>query len=139
MVNNLERLRTRADAPPLAAHDSVADPYYGCGCHPDNVARLWDELGRALPVDCRRLVYGRPALVRPDTETVLAIAWGTRYALHLPGEIAAEAVAAGAPTSTQWSGGERTDLTETMGEGWVFGIWRAEEADWLKRAWEAAG
>lgn len=124
MPPQYQRLRTRPDAPTLAAHDSVVDPYYTCGGHPDIVARLWEELGSALPVDCRRLVYGRPALVRPDTGDVLAICLGTRYGLFVPGPPPDGATLCAGP------------LWDVLGDGWVFGGWGAEEVDWLRRAWE---
>src|SRR5260370_40792039 len=37
----------------VARPEDVEHPYYGLGTHPDLVARLWDELGKVLEVDCR--------------------------------------------------------------------------------------
>ena len=54
--------RANRNAPDIAAHDSVPNPYYHCGCHPDIVARVWDQIGAAMPAECRCLVTGIPAL-----------------------------------------------------------------------------
>ena len=45
----------------------ICDPYSKLGTHPELVTSLWDELGKGLPADCRRVVFGTPALVRPDS------------------------------------------------------------------------
>ena len=65
---------------PLAFPDEVTQPYYSLGTHPDLVERLWDELGKVLPVDCRAVFYGSPALLHPETGTVFGFAGGTQYA-----------------------------------------------------------
>ena len=57
--------RANRDAPDIAAHDSIPNPYYQCGCHPDIVERVWDQIGAAMPAECRCLVTGMPALVHP--------------------------------------------------------------------------
>jgi hypothetical protein len=72
------------DHPPLAAPDSVADAYAGQGSHPDVVERLWDGLAAGLPMDCRCLVAGTPALVHPGSGVVLAFTLGTAYYVRRP-------------------------------------------------------
>ena len=52
--------RTPRDAPPFAAHDAVFNPCERCNCHPDIVERIWDQIGTALPADCRCLIHGIP-------------------------------------------------------------------------------
>jgi hypothetical protein len=55
------------------------------GAHPDLLARLWDELGGALPVDCRWIVFGTPVLVHPKTGMLFGFGGGTHtYAFRLP-------------------------------------------------------
>ena len=55
--------RCRSGSPALSAWDSVENPSYRCGCHPEIVERLWEQLGAALPTDCPCLVDLIPALV----------------------------------------------------------------------------
>lgn len=54
------------------------------GSHPDIVSRIWDELGNSLPLDCKAIVYGNPALVNPQNGIILALGYGTRYAIRIP-------------------------------------------------------
>ena len=71
--------------PPLASPDAFVRPHETLGTHPDLVGRLWDELPAELPVDCRVVFYGMPALMHPTTGIVLGFAGGTHtYALRLP-------------------------------------------------------
>ena len=77
----------KSDTPAIAAPESHPDPYYGLGSHPDCVGRIWEELNTALPVECRAIVYGTPSLVEPKSGVVIALAYGTSYALpDSPGE-----------------------------------------------------
>ena len=115
--------------PAVAAPADVVDPYYTLGTHPDLVARLWDELGGALPVDCRSVFYGTPALIRSDTGTVFAYARGTHnYALRLPSPECEEAMRKGAAPAM-----------EALGPEWVAGGWREDEAGWCLAAYRFAG
>ena len=66
------------DQPPVASPDTVGDPYYGQGSHPDVVERVWDQLGASLPTDCRCLVYGTPALVDPASGSSSPSPWARR-------------------------------------------------------------
>lgn len=121
---------------PIAAPSSHADPYEGAGSHPDIVERLWDRLGRALPADGRALVYGTPALVHPTAGVILALAYGTQYALHVPEALLATAIERGCRTQLTWSNGTRTAIADVLGPGWVFGAWLDEEGAWLASAYE---
>ena len=124
--------RANRDAPDIAAHDSIPNPYYQCGCHPDIVERVWDQIGAAMPADCRCLVTGMPALVHPTAGVIFALAIGTQYGLRLPGSLASAAVSAGAKTSTRWSTGATMDIRSELGDDWVFGAWLADEFPWCK-------
>src|SRR5206468_9515852 len=87
----------RLGSTPIARPDEILKPYESLGTHPDLVARLWDELAADLPADCRFVVFGAPALVRPDTGIVFGFAGGTHtYALRLPADVRQEAMLAGA-------------------------------------------
>jgi hypothetical protein len=134
----LESLARRGPGRPLIErHDAVPNAYLACGCHPDVVERLWDELGKALRTDCRWLIHHTPVLVHPKG-LILAAGTGTRYALRLPPGAAAAASSAGLTAETTWSGGQRLDLRAAHGPDWVFGAWVAAEAGWVRAVYDAA-
>lgn len=109
------------------------------GCHPDVVARIWDELGPGLLQDCRAQANGRPVLAHPHTDRIIAVARGTAYALWLAVEDRGAAADSGASSRMSWGGGSHTELAEQAGEEWIWGRWFAAEAAWLQRAYAAAG
>ncbi len=119
----------------LAAPDSVNDPYMGQGSHPDIVERVWDKLGKALPTDCRCLIYGTPALVHPVSGIILAFCFGTQYCMRLTSSLMDEALKLGVKTSTKWSGGSITDATQAFGSDWIFGSWKVEELQWCREVY----
>jgi hypothetical protein len=124
--------------PAFATATSVRDPYYGLGTHPDLVERLWDELGAALPVDCRAVFFGTPALIEPRTGIVFAFAGGTHtYGLRLPPREHADAVRAGAQRVHRYPDGTALAL-EAFGPEWVFGGWFADERAWCRAAYALA-
>lgn len=118
------------DLAPILPASSAADPYLGCGCHPDIVARVWDVLGKGLPEESKCIAGGRPALANPASGVVIAIALGTQYCLRLPAARVDSAKAAGAKATTRWSGGTSLDVSQTFGDGWIFGAWLAQEPAW---------
>lgn len=132
-------MRQGAGKPQVARHDSVpaAQAYLGHGCHPDVVERLWDQLGAALPGDCRHLVYGTPALLHPDG-LILARGIGMAYGLRILASASQAAADAGAKTVTSWSGGGGMDIRADYGADWIFGAWSVLEQDWCKAVYAAA-
>ena len=130
--------RAGKDAPASQSPDSVSDPYYTLGTHPDLVEWLWETLSGKIPRACRWVVYRTPALVHPETGVIFGWAGGTHtYALRLPPALFAEAVRAGAKRVYRYPGGHVIDL-ESIGPGWVFGDWNKPEADWCLAAYEYA-
>ena len=115
------------------------DPYLHSGSHPDIVERVWDQLGKGLPEDCRARANGTPVLAHPKTNRIFAAARGTQYALWLTPPDFEAALALGASSRMTWTGGHVTDLAEQAGPGWLWGRWRADEPAWLRRSYEAAG
>lgn len=132
--------RGQSSVPVFAPHrGNSAKDYYESGSHPDVVERLWQQIGAALPSDCRGLVYGTPALVRPSSGAIFAIGMGTSYALRLVEPGLSAALAAGAKTSMTWTGGVRTDIRAECGADWVFGAWAKAELEWCRQAFDALG
>jgi len=123
----------------LSPEESRRDPYMHLGSHPDIVERVWKGIGAELDEDCRLIVCGTPALVQPVTGIILAIALGTQYCLHLPIPLLNIALAAGAPTTTKWSGGHVTDVAKEFGEGWFFGKWLKDEIGWCRESYQVFG
>lgn len=134
-----ERKGGRAGILPIAPPTAHADPYTGAGSHPEIVERVWDEFGGSLSVDCRALVYGTPALVEPRSGVVIAMAFGTAYALRIPSRSVADALTAGCKSEQNWTGGGSTVAREEFGEGWLFGRWAAKEKEWLRESFEEVG
>jgi hypothetical protein len=133
--------RARASAPP----ESIANPYYDLGTHPDLVERLWDELTVKLPARCRWIVYGTPVLVHPSSGIVFAFAGGTHtYALRLPTKEREEALRAGAKRLYEYPAYPELDIQasrldlDDIGEEWVFGGWFKGEEDWCLAAYRFA-
>jgi len=144
-----ERLRRSVSAAAFreeCSPEEIADPYNKLGTHPDLAMRLWDELARGLPADCRRVVFGTPALVRPDSGVVFGFAGGTHtYALRLPPDVREAALSAGATTVHHYPAypelgiqASVLDLRDVGGE-WIFGGWFVSEHEWCSAAYEYAG
>lgn len=126
--------------PALASPAEVTNPYETLGAHPDLVTRLWDELGARLPVDCRVVFCGVPALMHPTTGIVFGFAGGTHtYALRLPERERAEALGAGATRTKDYPAIPlRFDLDD-VGPEWVFCGWFRDEEAWCRSAFAQAG
>jgi hypothetical protein len=132
---------SRAECSPT----DIPDPYYTLGTHPELVARLWDELAGTLPVDCRCVVFGSPALARPDSGVLFGFAGGTHtYAFRVPPDVKASALSAGAKTIHHYPAypelgmqASVLDLNE-IGDEWIFGGWFASEPMWCAAAYEYA-
>ncbi len=111
------------------------------------MSRLWDELGKALPEDCRWIAWGTPALVHPRTGIIFGFCSGTHaYGLRLPPLRVNEAISKGAvrqlryPALPKLQIPERILNVETFGPGWILGRWIKEEEFWCGEAYdEAAG
>src|SRR5437762_8979200 len=98
---------------PSVSPESVPDPYFTLGTHPDLVERLWDKLGKALPEDCRWVVYGTPVLAHPKTGIIFGFAAGTlTYALRLPEPELGEAVQVSGKGVHEYAGGSTLNRDE---------------------------
>jgi hypothetical protein len=141
----LARSVSAAKGRPECLPSDLKDLYLALGTHPDLIERLWETLGSALPVDCRVIAYGVPALARPDSGVILGIAGGTMmYALRLDPAGAAAARAMGAqrlfryPAQPKLGIEERVIDASTFGDTWVFGHFHRLEPEWLAAGYAAA-
>ncbi len=136
---HFEPTHLKPGLPRIATPDQVVRPYDSLGTHPDLVARLWDELPSQLPVDCRAVYCGVPALRHPQTGIVFGFAGGTHtYALRLPLTQFAAALAAGAKRIAQYPVRQPSFDLDTIGPEWVFGSWLKGEKEWCLAAYEHA-
>ncbi len=133
------RKRFRFNPNPIVSPDKHPAPYMEAGSHPEIVERVWDALGSSLPVDCRAVVYGTPALVHPGEGVVFALAYGTEYAIRVPAESINEALKVGCKMEQKWTGGGKTNTEQELGRGWVFGCWAIDENQWLARVYADLG
>jgi hypothetical protein len=125
--------------PPLARVDEVVNPYMTLGTHPDLVARLWDELPLKLPVDCRVVFMGTPALLHPESGIVFGFAYGTHaYALRLPEAERDAARNAGASATQKFSAGQPDVNLANVGPEWIHCKWLPGETDWCLAAFTLA-
>ena len=129
--------RRGAGKPEMARHDGSPRAYLHSGCHPDMVERLWDGIGKALPADCRYLLYGTPCLAHPGG-LILAVGIGTQYGLRIPVASLPAAKDLGAKTLTTWAGGKQMDIQADYGGDWIFGAWLAQELAWCQAVYAAA-
>ncbi|HXS97849.1 MAG TPA: hypothetical protein VN736_24790 [Candidatus Limnocylindrales bacterium] len=131
--------RDRVPLPVVVRPEEVDDAYMRLGAHPEVVQRIWDELGKALPRDCRRVVYSTPALVHPENGTIFALALGTGYGLRLPPPLVEVAIRRGARTSMSYTDGNDMNTHRDLGRDWVLGAWLGAEPRWCTKAFEYFG
>jgi len=124
---------------PVRSPEEVVRPYDSLGTHPDLVARLWDELAKGLPRECRLIFFGGPALVHPGTGILFGFAEGTHtYALRLPEPERLEAQRQGAARVVPHGKRPSFDLND-IGSEWIFCRWYKEEETWCRAAYDFAG
>ena len=129
-----------ARMPVLAMPEEVPNAYLVLGTHPDLVSRLWDELGKALALDCRAIFFGNPVLLHPQSGVVFGFAGGTHtLALRLPEPEHGEALQAGATHIKHYPGKQSAIDLSAVGPEWLFMNWFTDEERWCIAACESAG
>ena len=128
--------RSKKKQSPIALPNTVQDPYYQQGSHPDVVERIWDQIGSSLPTDCRCLVYGSPALVHPKSGIVFVFSSGTVYYLRLNAKLMDEAMKVGAKRYIKWTGGGDMNTQQEFGPDWILGGWFVDEIRWCRAVFE---
>lgn len=115
----------------------VDKPHYSLGTHPDCVEFFWDKLGSYLPEDCRWVVWDTPVLINRTSSVIFAFGCGTSYCLRLAHSDFRAALDKGYVSEHIF--GHNTLLrVSDFGDTWVFGKFKADETDWIKRAYEGA-
>ena len=110
--------------------------YWESGSHPDIVERVWDQLGKALPVESRRVVCGTPALLNPASKVLIAVSMGTQYAIRLPSAVLASRIPSDARVETTWSTGGGLNVQMEFGPAWIFGSYAREEEAWCRQSFD---
>lgn len=110
--------------------------YWESGSHPDVVERVWDQLGKGLPVESKRVVCGSPVLVHPASKVLIAVAMGTQYAIRLPSVVLHASVSSIVRTTNVWSDGTRMDIRAEFGNDWIFGSYSADEETWCRQSFD---
>jgi len=129
-----------ARPPAFASVVGVQRPYPRIlGAHPEAVERVWDELGSALPRDCRAVIYRAPALVHPDTGVIFALVLGTFYALRSPTGSDREDAVADRVQRRVFKPGTDLDAKRDLGDDWTLGKWVKQESHLCLSAYEEFG
>lgn len=131
--------RNTATLPMVVRPDELDDPYTTLGAHPEVVQRIWDEIGKALPEDCRSVIHSTPVLLHPGSGTIFVLAMGTGYGLRLPTPLVDVAIRRGARISVHYTDGGDLNARRDLGSDWVLGAWLADETKWCIKAFEYFG
>jgi hypothetical protein len=137
VIRYLERHRTFAEDDRAPRPDHL--DYWESGSHPDVVERVWNQLGNALPLECRRVVCGTPALVHPTSKVVIAVSIGTAYAVRLPSTVLGSGLPKDVRVEHTWSTGGRMNAQTEFGPAWIFGTYAREEEVWCREAFDEYG
>jgi hypothetical protein len=135
----MKAFRNRVPLPLVVTPEEVEDPYTRLGTHPEVVERIWDQLGRSLPRNCRMVVHSNPVLLHPENGTIFVMALGTGYGLRLPPSLIEVAISRGASISVQYTYGGDMNTHRDLGPDWVLGAWLAAETKWCAQAFEYFG
>ena len=138
VMARIARGPTRPDPPMGQPLEAVADPWMGSGTHPDIIAEMW-SLDDALPVRCRWVFCGGPALVHPVSGVVFAVGFGTiGFVVRLPEAV--RSAASPDPASAMVAGAPgRTFDISPAGPEWRFLRSQAPRQAWTRAAYDFAG
>ncbi len=117
--------------------ESVADPWFGLGTHPDIIEEMW-KLDDALPRRCRWVFWGGPALVHPTSGVVFAVGIGTLgFVARLPPPVLAAAGPDQAAVAVKGAPGQTFDIG-AAGPPWRFLRPGAPKLSWMGAAFDYA-
>jgi len=137
VLEYIERVKKQPGSVLIDKLDSVPSSYLEQGSYPEVVKHVWDVIGSSLPVDCRCLVYGNPALVHPKVGVILAFCNGMTHCVRLNKKLLIKARFIGAKTYTKWSDGSDMDTLRDLGPDWVLGFSTKYELKWCYQVFES--
>lgn len=130
----LETLNERRGIPDVRMPDErESREFQVYGTHPELAERVWAQLGAGVPVECRQVVLGRPALLTVEAGIIFAIGIGTSYAIQIPRRV--KWWRRGLPTEIKWSDGPPIDVKTAFGQYWIVGDWSEQEQQWCAAAY----
>jgi hypothetical protein len=131
------RLAHRPGPPVVVSAAEIHGPaaVMGSGSHPDIVERVWDQLGAGFPGSAC-FVNGTPCLVQPWVGVMVAVCYGTAYALRVPPDRAEAADPDGPERVRHFSIGRPRDARREFGPDWVFGQFAADEGELLRAVFD---
>ena len=98
--------------------------------------RLWKQLCKNLPVDCRATVNGRCCILHDKSGVLLATKVIVFYAVRVPETKIRDATRLGLRQSQYWSGiGKTDDLRVQFGSCWFFGNMLEAELDFINECY----
>ena len=137
VMARLARTPVRPDPPLSQPLEAAPDPWFGLSTHPDLVEQLW-KLDDSLPVRCRWLLWGRPALVHPASGVIFAVGFGSiGLVIRLPEAVRAVASDDEAAAVVKGNPGQSFDIGPA-GPEWRFLRPRAPTQAWARAAYDFA-
>jgi hypothetical protein len=134
LIRYLETVNERPGTPDVRTPDDTELREFRIyGTHPEVAERVWAQLGASVPMECRQVVLGRPALLILNCGIIFAIGIGTSYAIRVPRRV--KWWRRGLPTEIKWSDRPRLDIKEIFGRHWIVGDWSKQEQAWCVAAY----
>jgi hypothetical protein len=138
LLEKIARGPVGADPPLSQSLSEVSDPWFGLGTHPDIIEAMW-RLDDSLPIRCRWVMWGRPALVHPESGIVFAVGFGTiGFVLRLSPDTLKSADPEVASVTKRGNPGQTYDIG-LAGPEWRFIAPGPSAFKWCRDAYDFAG
>ncbi len=138
LMARIEKGPVRPDPTMSQPIETVAGAGLYLGTHPDIIERMW-TLDKTLPHSCRWALWGKPALVHPETGIVFAVGYGSiGMVMRLPPSVLDGADPKQAIAKVVSNPAKALDFSE-IGPEWRIVSWAAQGEEWARAAYEFAG
>jgi hypothetical protein len=115
--------------------EEVEDPWFGLGTHPDII----EAISKSLPQRCRWVLWGRPALVHPESGVVFGVGFGTiGFVLRLSPELLKADPTTGSVIK-RGNPGQTPHNISSAGPEWRFVEPGPSAIKWCRHAYDFAG